>query len=450
MAAKATPPTNKGTEPSGSGTGSSPRPAVPPPPKPASSEKSHWLDSLNDVKVVQDEEPIRPKIPSAPAPRDNRGGPERGGGYRGPGGYRDRDERGPGGNREGNSRGPGGYRDRDERGPGEYRGPSNYRVGGGMGLPETPIGPRPRQPMEGGPNRGPRPTVPGEPRPDKFRPGGKEGRPQRPKKAGPPKPPTPPKPKREKIPPPPPFVPTPEQVAQVEARYRELAVPTEFDGIRTQISTELSIPKTAVKKIVKELRDQQNIPSWWELQTYKGPSEELEKIRALYEPLLPLPEVGVHKKIAEELSLKPVDVYQAIKTIRQEMNLPQFNDPALHGLELSSIKKRKQETPQGEETEQPKAQEEQKMPEGENVEQQGAQKEQETPIAQKAEPPEVQEEQKMPVEETVEKKIEPPEDIVEPQGEIFSIETDTPFQKVGDTTEVVPAGTTEDTHASEA
>ncbi len=143
----------------------------------------------------------------------------------------------------------------------------------------------------------------------------------------------PPKPKREKTPPPQPFVPTEEQVKQVEERYLELAAPTEFDGIRTQIAKELSIPKKAVKKIVKELRARQSIPSWWELQTYKGSSEELEKIKAAYLPLLPVPPVGVHKKIGEELSLKPGVVYQAIKAIRLEMNLPQYNDPVLHGIE---------------------------------------------------------------------------------------------------------------------
>ena len=76
-----------------------------------------------------------------------------------------------------------------------------------------------------------RPIGPGEPRPDKFR-GGKPGGPKQ--KTPKPKPETPPKPKREKIPPPEPFKPTEEQIAQVEARYQELAVPTEFDGIRTQ------------------------------------------------------------------------------------------------------------------------------------------------------------------------------------------------------------------------
>ncbi len=229
--------------------------------------------------------------------------------------------------------------------------------------------------MTGGPNRGPRPGGPGEGRPDQQR-GGKPGA----QKTKTPKPQAPPKPKREKIPPPKPFIPTAEQIAQVEARYAELAVPAEFDGIRTQISKELSIPKTAVKKIVKEYREKMHIPSWWETQTYQGGSEELEKIKAAYEPLLPVPTIGVHKQIAEQLSLKPSLVYQAIKVIRQEMKLPQFNDPALHGL--------------------PSAKPHEKATEAE-----------------------AQEEK-------------------EPQGEISSIETDTTFHKVDDTIEVAAAATT--------
>jgi len=208
-----------------------------------------------------------------------------------------------------------------------------------MGLPDTET-PRPRTPMTGGPQRGPRPGAPDEPRSEKFRQGGKP--PRQKTKTPKPKPETPPKPKREKIPPPAPFKPTEEQIAQVEARYKELAVPAEYDGIRTQISKELSIPKTAVKKIIKDLREREQIPSWWELQPYKGSSEELEKIKAIYEPFLPLPPIGVHKQIAEQLSLKPVDVYQAIKVIRQELNLPQYNDPALHGLELIPKGKKKE------------------------------------------------------------------------------------------------------------
>jgi hypothetical protein len=132
-------------------------------------------------------------------------------------------------------------------------------------------------------------------------------------------------------------------VAQVEARYVELATPSEFDGIRTQIAKELGIPKKAVKKIVKEFRDRQHIPSWWEVQTYKGSSEELEKIKALYEPFLPVPPVGVHKQLAEQLNFKPGEVYQAIKTIRQEMNLPQYNDPALHEEELALIREAREQ-----------------------------------------------------------------------------------------------------------
>ncbi len=313
LAAKTASSKTPGQAAQGTANLSRPSPPPPPKPKPAPGSTSHWFDTVEDIKVGEPEQPQRPKLPPSPAPRDTRGGPERFG-NRGPGGYRD--ERGPGIYHEGVNRGPASYR------------PSGPSIAGG-------IGQRPRQPMEGGLGRGPRPGVSGEPRSD----GRKGGRPV---EAKGPKPATPTRPKREKIPPPAPFVPTPEQIVQVEARYVELAVPAEFDGIRTQIAKELSIPKKAIKKIVKDLRDRQDIPSWWEIQSYKGDAEELEKIKAAYEPYLPLPPVGVHKTIAEQLELKPGVIYQAIKAIRLEMNLPQYNDPALHGLELAPKKKKEQ------------------------------------------------------------------------------------------------------------
>ncbi|MGH2493491.1 MAG: hypothetical protein ACRDIV_02200 [Ktedonobacteraceae bacterium] len=320
LAAKTTPTAN-----TTSGINSPTRPVPPPPTKPKPAEGTRWFDKVEDVKIGQPDTPPRPKLPPSPAPRDTRGPggyrdrDDRGNspsGYRGPGGYRDRDDRGP---VPGGYRGPGGYRDRDERGSGSYR----------PGTLDTP-GYRPRQPMEGGFNRVPRP---GETRPNEKR----DNKPPKPKAA---KPQTPSKPRREKIPPPTPFVPTPEQVTQVEARYLELAVPAEFDGIRTQIATELSIPKKAVKKIVNDIRERNHILSWWETQVYKGDSEELAKIKAAYEPYLPVPAVGVHKKIADELELKAGIVYQAIKAIRLELNLPQFNDPSLHGEELIARKQK--------------------------------------------------------------------------------------------------------------
>ena len=417
MAAKTTPPPATRTGQGAQGT-ETPTRSVPPPPKPKSvaSGTSHWLDTQGDVKVGQPDQPAKPKIPVSPAPRDTRTGPgvnrdrdERGqGGYRGPGGYRETDYRSPGGYREANYRGPA---------------PAPYRVGGGMGIPDT-VEQRPRQPMTGpgGPPRGPRPGAPGEPRQ-----GGKPAgyKPKTPK----PKPVTPPKPKREKIPPPAPFKPTEEQIAQVETRYQELAVPAEFDGIRTQISKELNIPKTAVKKIIKELRDKLEIPSWWDLQEYKGDEEEKARIKTAYEPYLPLPPVGIHKKISEELSLKPGDVYQAIKAIRLDMNLPQYNDPALHGLELRPRKKA--QNAEGEE-QQPAAQvsveSTEEKPEAEVMG--SAESHTEQPEAEVIGSSESHTEQP----ETKESAVTTTEE--QPSGEITSIETDMTFHKEGDTLEV--------------
>ena len=129
---------------------------TPPPPKPkqkqehAQSGTNSWLDKVSDVKVAAPEPP-RPKIPSSPTPRaprttdETRDGENFGNTREGSGNNRDR---------EGGPRTP----NREN----SYRAPNSpYRVGGGAGLPDA--GPRPRQPMDGGFNRGPRPDRP--PRP---------------------------------------------------------------------------------------------------------------------------------------------------------------------------------------------------------------------------------------------------------------------------------------------
>jgi len=145
--------------------------------------------------------------------------------------------------------------------------------------------------------------------------------------APPPQTPREPKPPRAVTPP---VELTDELRQRIEARYLELANPVEFDGIRTRIAGELSVPKALVKKAVAELRSRLQLPSWWELQSYTGGTSDLERIRRAYLPYLPVPDIGIHKTIATELELDPGVVYQGIKRIRAEMRLPRYNPPALH------------------------------------------------------------------------------------------------------------------------
>jgi hypothetical protein len=142
--------------------------------------------------------------------------------------------------------------------------------------------------------------------------------------------PTEPRKPREPRPQTPPFELTDDLRARIEARYLELAQPVEYNGIRTQITAELGIPKAAVKRVVQDLRGRMQLPSWWDLRSYDGTDEDLARIRAAYEPLLPVPEVGIHKQIAADLDLSPLLVYQGIRRIRAEMRLPQYNPPELH------------------------------------------------------------------------------------------------------------------------
>jgi hypothetical protein len=119
----------------------------------------------------------------------------------------------------------------------------------------------------------------------------------------------------------------------VRLRYLELAQP-EFDGIRHQIATELGIPLKAVKAIIKQTRDEVQIQSWWERNGGLPTPEDLDRIKELYIPLLPDPEVGVHKQIAAQLHLTNTSVYQAIGQIRAQLELPRY--VAREGSEASS------------------------------------------------------------------------------------------------------------------
>jgi hypothetical protein len=121
----------------------------------------------------------------------------------------------------------------------------------------------------------------------------------------------------------PPFVPSAEQIAAIRERYLVLAQP-EFDGIRHRIANELGIPLKVVKDVVKQVRVETATPSWWERVGAQLEPEQLERVRELYLPLLPQPVVGVHKEIADTLKFSHTSVYQAIATIRAELNLPRY------------------------------------------------------------------------------------------------------------------------------
>ena len=120
-----------------------------------------------------------------------------------------------------------------------------------------------------------------------------------------------------------PFVASEEQVAAIRARYLELAKP-EFDGIRHQVATDLGIPLRAVKDVVKTVRGEEAIASWWDNGGSPPTPEQIEQVRVLYLPQLPAPAVGIHKEIAATLHISNTCVYQAIGQIRSELELPRY------------------------------------------------------------------------------------------------------------------------------
>ena len=111
----------------GQGVMSSSKSSPPPPPKPkeATSGTSHWIDTVEDVKVSQPEQ-SKPRIPSSPVPRDLKSGTT---------------------TERSTSQGAGAYREGSFRDPGAY-GSDGPAISGGTGQ-------RPRQPMTGSFGRNP-------------------------------------------------------------------------------------------------------------------------------------------------------------------------------------------------------------------------------------------------------------------------------------------------------
>lgn len=133
-------------------------------------------------------------------------------------------------------------------------------------------------------------------------------------------PPRPPKASRD------PLVPTLDQIAAIERRYTELAQPSEFDGIRSKIAEELRMPRAVVKRVVKDYRERLHLPSWWDVSHQPLTAAQIELVRDRYVPLLPLPPIGVHHRLAAELGFNGWAVYQAIGQIRQQLGLARYNE----------------------------------------------------------------------------------------------------------------------------
>ena len=137
-----------------------------------------------------------------------------------------------------------------------------------------------------------------------------------------------PPPRQPQRPPEPSFIPTPEQVAAIEQRYRELAQPHEYDGIRHTIAAEMGIPLRVVREVVSKLRQREQLSVSRPPADRAFTEEELARVRERYLPALPLPPIGIHKQIAAELGMTHTRAFYAIALIRQELGLPQYNPRA--------------------------------------------------------------------------------------------------------------------------
>ncbi len=54
--------------------------------------------------------------------------------------------------------------------------------------------------------------------------------------------------------------------------------------------------------------------------------DQLTAVRALYEPFLPMPPIGIHKIIAKQLKMDEWRVHVAIGLVRKQMAMPRWNE----------------------------------------------------------------------------------------------------------------------------
>ncbi len=223
--------------------------------------------------------------------RDNRGGgynqgggggyrDNRGGGYNRDGGGYNRDQ----GNRPqgGYNRPQGGGYNRDNRGGGYNQGGGGYNRGG-YGRPQG-----------GGYNRGGA-------RPGGFNRGG--GRPQGPKQ----------------------LLVSREQLEQIELLYKAM-LPLPNPDAHEVIGEKIGLEPRKVFFGINLVRQKMMLPK---LQFPKRKlaisPDQLLAIKTLYEPMLPLPPIGIHKLIAAQLRMDEWRVHVGIRLVRSQMGLQRWN-----------------------------------------------------------------------------------------------------------------------------
>jgi len=113
---------------------------------------------------------------------------------------------------------------------------------------------------------------------------------------------------------------------EIEKRYMPL-LPLPNPDAHILIAQELNLEPNKVFFGINLIRQKLRLPK---LEYPKRPlavtEDQLLAVKALYEPFLPLPPLGVHKILSKQLRMDEWRVHVAIGLIRKQMNLNRWNE----------------------------------------------------------------------------------------------------------------------------
>ena len=116
-----------------------------------------------------------------------------------------------------------------------------------------------------------------------------------------------------------------EQVAQIEALYRTM-LPLPNPDAHEVIGEKIGLESQKVFFGINLVRQKMMLPKLpFPKRKLAVSPDQLMAIQNLYSPLLPLPPIGCHKILAQQLKMDEWRVHVGIGIVRKQMNLPRWN-----------------------------------------------------------------------------------------------------------------------------
>ena len=145
-----------------------------------------------------------------------------------------------------------------------------------------------------------------------------------------------------------------EQLAQIEELYKKM-LPLPNPDAHEVIGEKIGLEARKVFFGINLVRQKMMLPKLtFPKRKLAVSPDQLTAIKALYEPLLPLPPIGCHKIIAAQLKIDEWRVHVGIGLIRKQMGLDRWNPEREDAPEEFKVKSQSDSSPDAAEVEKPK------------------------------------------------------------------------------------------------